>query len=83
MKCEYQPELRSKSWLTTIYHQREAIERLIERSPSLRRHFMVVAAGEYTRAVRSAVIETDLPRSVFPDELPYSEHQLLDSDFLP
>jgi len=83
LKCEYQPELRSKSWLTTIYNQRQGIERLIERSPSLRRHFTLFAAAEYNRAVRSAVFETALPRSVFPDELPYSEHQLLDFDFLP
>jgi len=35
LKYQYQPERRGKSWLLTINHQRTAIERLLEQSPSL------------------------------------------------
>jgi hypothetical protein len=37
LKHQYQPERRGKSWRLTINHQRTAIERLLEQSPSLRR----------------------------------------------
>ena len=36
LKYQYQPERRSKSWLLTMSHQRTAIERLLEQSPSLK-----------------------------------------------
>lgn len=36
LKYQYQPERRRKSWLLIIGHQRDAIDRLLKQSPSLR-----------------------------------------------
>jgi hypothetical protein len=84
LKYQYQPERRGKSGLLTISHQRTAIERLLEQSPSLT---ALLDAGTLTRvynkAVRDAVIETDLERHLFPVECPYRLKEILDEDWLP
>ena len=84
LKYQYQPERRSKSWLLTMSHQRTAIERLLEQSPSLTG---LLDAGTltrvYSKAVRDTVIETDLERHLFPVECPYRLEQILDEDWLP
>ncbi len=84
LKHQYQPERRGKSWQLTINHQRTAIERLLEQSPSLARLLDAANIGKvYRKAVRDAVIETDLDAHVFPSDCPYSLSQLLDDDWLP
>ncbi len=84
LKYRYQPERRSKSWLLTIIHQRTAIERLLEQSPSLRTLLVAdTLANVYGKAVRETVIETDLDRSVFPINCPYRLEDILDDDWLP
>jgi len=85
LKYQYQPERRGKSWLLTIGHQRDSIDRLLKQSPSLRA--LLDNAEElgdiYAKAVRDAVIETELDRHLFPSRCPYTIDQLLDGDFLP
>jgi len=84
LKYQYQPERRARSWLLTINHQRTAIERLLEQSPSLRAMLSLEnLARVYTKAVRDALIETDLEHHVFPVSLPYVQAQILDEDWLP
>lgn len=83
LKCEYQPALRSNSWISTICTQRRKVEDLLEDSPSLKSLVEPDSQAEYKRAVRQAVIETGLARTVFPDALPYTEQQLFDFDFIP
>jgi hypothetical protein len=83
LKCEYQPVLRSNSWICTICNQRLKIEDMLEDSPSLKGLVEPFMEKEYKRALRQAVFETGLPRSVFPDALPYTKQQLLDFDFIP
>lgn len=83
LKCEYQPALRSNSWIRTICDQRSKIEDLLEESPSFKRLVGPYWETEYKRAVKHAVAETGLPRTTFPDSLPYAEQQLFDFDFLP
>lgn len=84
LKHQYQPERRGKSWLLTVSHQRTAIERLLEQSPSLKS----LLDGDtltrvYGKAVRDTVLETDLDRHLFPVECPYRLEQILDEDWLP
>ncbi|MGH8588394.1 MAG: DUF29 family protein, partial [Gammaproteobacteria bacterium] len=71
--------------LLTIGHQRDAIESLLKQSPSLRPLLDDVEemADIYTKAVRDALIETELDRHLFPVRCPYAIDQLLDGDFLP
>jgi hypothetical protein len=83
LKCEFQPAMRSPSWIRTINTQRRKIEELIEASPSLARQVDTWATVQYRKAARDAAKETGLPKSTFPAELPYSAEQLLDIDFVP
>lgn len=84
LKWQYQPERRGKSWRLTIIHQRTAIGRLLEQSPSLRRLLDTAAMdGVYGKAVQSAVIETDIERHIFPVACPYTLAQIFDDDYLP
>ncbi len=84
LKYQYQPERRGKIWLLTINHQRTAIERLLEQSPSLTALLDAGALTKvYGKAVRDTVIETDLERHLFPVECPYRLEQILDEDWLP
>lgn len=84
LKYQYQPESRGKNWLLTISHQRTAIERLLEQSPSLGGMLNEeTVAKVYAKAVREAVIETDLERHLFPVACPYLIERVLEEDWLP
>lgn len=84
LKYQYQPARRGKIWLLTITHQRTAIERLLEQSPSLERLLTpLMIQSVYEKAMREAIIETDLDRYIFPIDCSYSLEQLLDEHYLP
>jgi hypothetical protein len=83
LKCEFQPQRKSGSWLGTLAEQRDEIEGIIEESPSLARHIRQFADQAYRPARRRAALETGLPLASFPAASPYSKDQLLDSDFVP
>jgi hypothetical protein len=85
LKHQYQPERRGKNWLLTIGHQRDAIDRLLKQSPSLRPLLdnAEEIADIYAKAIRDTVIETELDHHLFPSRCPYAIDQLLDGDFLP
>ena len=84
LKYEFQPGLRTGSWLGTIAEQRARIEDLVEESPSLRPVLESLAgeAKSYDRARRQAILETGLPTANFPDANPYGAWAL-DRDFWP
>ena len=83
LKCEFQRQRLSRSWLSTLDEQRSQLVKLLEENPSLRSSAMLVAAKVYPLAVRRASTETGLPRSAFPPANPYSQDQLFDFDFVP
>ena len=83
LKWEFQPERRSNSWRATILEQRTRINRVISRSPSLRRHPGAVIEKEYRIGRLQASGETGLPLGRFPSTCPYSVGQVLDENFLP
>lgn len=83
LEWQFQPERRSNSWRATIMEQRKRVARLIERSPSLKRHPSRFVGQEYETARLRASGETDLPLSAFPETCPYSAAQALDHDFWP
>lgn len=83
LKCQFQHDRISGSWLGTLTEQRDAIEELLKDSPSLRPSVMQVVAETYPVAARRAAQETGLPGSVFPTVNPYSQEQLFDFDFVP
>ena len=83
LKWEFQPALRSNSWIRTMCNQREKIQDILEDSPSLANLVPSYVESEYKRAVKRAVLETGLPKTAFPALPAYTDQQLLDIDFIP
>ena len=83
LKCRYQPEKKSSSWLKTIMVQHSELSRLLKQSPSLKRHVNETADEGYAHAVRLAALDTGLRFDAFPPSNPFASDQLLDPDFLP
>jgi hypothetical protein len=83
LKWEFQPSERTNSWIASIVGQRDAINALIEDSPSLHSHPAKVVDRSYKVGRLEASGETKLPLSTFPETCPYSVEQILDPDFFP
>jgi len=83
LKWQSEPERRSESWKYTIETQREDISDLLEDSPSLCYETGEKLAKAYKKAVRLAVRETGMQKSVFPEICPFSFEQALNDDFFP
>ena len=87
LKWQLQPEARgnSNSWEATIKQQRLKIKKLIKNMPSLKNHLEQLLSDDsvYQDAVLEAIKETSLDYAVFPNEMPYSQAQLLDDEFYP
>lgn len=84
LKYQFQPAMRTGSWLGTIGEQRHRIEDVVEESSSLRPLLAesLEDAKIYKRAVQKAALETGLPASTFPPANPYGG-QALDGRFWP
>ena len=83
LKWQIQPEHRTRSWLRTIRHQRERLDRLVRSMPSLK---PCLSAPEwlsdtYEDAVETASRETG--KDDFPEHFPWTVEQVLDSNFFP
>lgn len=84
LKWQYQPNYPIKtSWQTTINNQRDDIGLLLEDSPSLAPKIPEALAKAYPMAVREAVQESGLSKSLFPGECPWTFEQVMDADFWP
>jgi hypothetical protein len=77
LKWDYQPARRSRSWKATMREQRNAIRRLMRRSPSLKHGLEATIADVYADALGRASDETGLGAAVFPERLPYSVDEVL------
>jgi hypothetical protein len=83
LKCQFQPEPKSRAWLAAVREQRSEIERILEQSPSLGSVIAEYADHVYKPAFERAGAETGIPRAAFPQANPYTKEQLLDPDFVP
>ncbi|WP_375473550.1 DUF29 domain-containing protein [uncultured Nostoc sp.] len=84
LKCQYQPERKTKSWVKTISNCRNQIQDCLEDTPSLQ-HLLEDwewIQKYYRRARRDAANETQKPIETFPLECPFTIEQLLDPKFL-
>ncbi len=77
LKWRYQPERRGQSWKGSIRKGRNAIERLLEESPSLKPKLSTMITAEYRRARSEAGDETDLPLTTFPEQCPFTVEQII------
>ncbi|GET41168.1 DUF29 domain-containing protein [Microseira wollei] len=84
LKCQYQPERRTKSWDDTLSNCRDKIQDCVEDTPSLQRFLQDSEWIQkyYQRARRDAAKETKMPVETFPAEFPFTIEQVLDADFL-
>jgi hypothetical protein len=83
LKWQYQPTLRSRSWLATIKEQRRRVSRLIDRNPSLTHDLSEILWIAYGDAALMAEEETGLAEETFPAQCPYTLEEVLDPAFLP
>jgi hypothetical protein len=85
LKWTYQPDKRSWSWLTSMNVARDKIDLLLDDSPSLARDDVIrkMIGSSYSKAVKSAALETGLKRERFPEACPFTVEQIFASDFPP
>jgi Domain of unknown function DUF29 len=83
LKCQYQPERRTKSWDNTLSNCRDKIQDCLEDTPSLQRFLQEPEWIEkyYRRARRDAAKETQKSVEIFPTECPFTIEQILDPNF--
>jgi predicted DNA-binding ribbon-helix-helix protein len=80
LKWDHQPDMRSRSWTTSIRVQRLAALERMEDSPSLGAQMEDLLARAYRRARIEAAAETNLPEATFPETCPYSADAVLNRD---
>jgi hypothetical protein len=83
LKWEYQPEKRTRSWLSTIRMQRRSTNELLSDNPSLRARLQDSIEKAYTNAIDQAWAETGLDEETFPPACPYTNYQILDDTVFP
>lgn len=83
LKWRSQPDMRSKSWLTTIREQRRQIEKLLRESPSLHSFVATALTESYSDARDDAVEETGIAETEFQAECPFTLDEVLSRSFLP
>jgi len=83
LKWQYQPQRHSDSWLDSITDARLQIELVLKDSPSLKVYPSEQLERSYQKARHSALKQTGLLLSAFPDECPYLLENILNEDWLP
>lgn len=85
LKWQFQPEKNGESWRKTIYEQRKQIALVLEDSPSLKNflHDETWLQNVWQYAVKDAVEETSLKKSIFPAEPIWQVSDILSDEFYP
>ena len=85
LKWQFQPERRGASLEAMIRVQRNAIDRRIRNAPSLKFSLSDAdwLADVWGDAIESAVKETRIPYTKFPDACPWTSDQVMCRDFFP
>ncbi|MBJ7899146.1 MAG: DUF29 family protein [Cyanobacteria bacterium RI_101] len=83
LKCQYQPQKQTASWIATINEQRRQIKAVLKDSPSLKPYLQQELGDGYEDARKDAAKETGLPVAAFPPECPFTQEQILDPDYFP
>ena len=81
LKWDLQPDLRGKSWRSTIKEQRRQIQRLIQKNPSLKSYLDEAISEGYESALDLVVRETPLDYQDLPHVCPYAIAQIFDNNF--
>ncbi len=81
LKWDLQPDLRGKSWRSTIREQRRQIQKLIIKNPSLKPYLEEAMAEGYESALDLVVRETPLDYKDLPQVCAYTITQVFDANF--
>jgi len=81
LKWEFQPELRGKSWRSTIIEQRDRIKLHLKDNPSLKSYLDEAVIEAHRLALSLVVRETPLDYPDLPSDCPYAIAQILDPQF--
>ena len=81
LKWDLQPNLRGKSWRSTIREQRRQIQKLITKNPSLKSYLDEAMSEGYESALDLVVRETPFDYRDLPDVCPYTIAQIFDNNF--
>ena len=77
LKWDHQERMRSASWQISINEHRVRAGQTLKENPGLKPKLDETVAEAYELAVASAMDETDLPRTSFPDRCPYSFDEVM------
>lgn len=83
LKWIYQPTLRSNSWRNSIEDQRDRIEILLKKNPSLKSKLKMCSEEAYVYSRKMASRETGLSIKIFPEQLPFQVEKALDENWMP
>ena len=83
LKCAYQPDRCSSSWLGTILEQRNKIARVIRKNPSVKPLLPEALQEAYDDALAIVYRDTGIPPDKLPQTCPYRLEEVMDRDFLP
>ena len=81
LKWDLQPNLRGKSWRSTIREQRRQIQKLITKNPSLQSYLDEAMSEGYESALDLVVRETPFDYQELPQGCPYAIAQIFDNNF--
>ena len=77
LKRDHQEPMRSASWQISINKHRVRAQQRLKENPGLRPKLDETLADAYELAVASAMDETGLPRTSFPDRCPYGFDEVM------
>ncbi len=83
LKWQFQPDRRTTSWEVTITNQRLELADHLSENPSLNGQLNDVLQRSYRLAIGEARKQTHLKPSAFPENCPYTQAQIFNSDFWP
>jgi len=83
LKWQYQPDLRSKSWMFTIRNQRNEVIAILEDSPSLKSFMETAIERAWEKALIEAEKETGIESGRFPQTCPWTFDEFMNNDFWP
>ena len=83
LKWARQAKRRSGSWRDSIDAARDALDDLLDDSPSLQPRLPEFIERQYPRARRSAASQTGLAETAFPFTCPFTLDQIFDHEFFP
>jgi hypothetical protein len=82
LKWDYQPNMRSRSWVLSIEVQREEITDVFSDNPGLKPRISEAITRGYRKARIEAAKETGLEKEVFPESCIYSFDDMMSRAFV-